>query len=219
MKRSITILSSMILLVAICLSTLSGCVIKNSEENLYSWLLENGELVNGTELMYKDNSFALYTGHSQKMFVDYTISDYKGYEITVQLPLFSESKKVVAKITVQNKDSSSIFECYHYPDSFTMKTPLEYGVKNEYPDFDVINLDDYGTMVYEDGKYVFHFDESKREEYEKKTSYNAEITKQRELREEIAKDISHKSIAAILDWINEEVAKVDISDLGYKVYK
>lgn len=220
MKRCV-FLSSMLLLVAICLSTFAGCSLelKKDKDYLYDWLLDNGELVNATELIYKDETFTLRSDHSKKLFVDYTIPDYKGYEITVKLPLYSESEKVIAEISVHNEDSSSVFSCYHYPKTFTSKTPLEFDTISQHPDYDYIIMSDYGTTTYEDGKMVFHLDESKREEYEKKKKYNEEIDAQRELRETMAKEISHKTLCDILDWLNEEIAEMDISDFGYKAYK
>ena len=221
MKKLAVILFSILLLIAICLCTFSGLPleVKKDKDYLYDWLLENGELMDGIDLMYKDGNFTLRTDHSRKMFVDYTIPDYDGYEVKVQLPLFNESEKITATISVHNNDSSSTVLCYHSPKNFTMKTPLEYDTTYVYPDYGYIIMSDYGTTVYEDGKYVFHLDEDKREEYEKKKQYNAEINAQRELREKIAKEVSHKSISEILDWLNEEIAEMNISDFGYKSYK
>lgn len=227
MKRSIIVLSSIVLLIAVCLCIFSGCKQEaakkiSPEERLYNWLLDNGELINGTNLVYQDNNFSLHTDHSKKMFVDYTISDYNGYEITIQLPLYSESKKNKVKISVQNTDSSSTLACYHYPETFTLKTPLEYDTLSQYPDYDYINMSEYGTTKSEDGKMVFYVDESKREELEERKQYNAEIDVQRNLREKIAKEISNKSISDILEWLQLEIcpeAEMDISDFGYKAYK
>lgn len=224
MKRSIIVLSSIVSLIAVCLCIFSGCATPklSPEERIYNWLLENGELIDGTNLVYQDNDFSLRTDHSKKMSVDYTIPDYKGYEIAIQLPLYSDSKKVKVSISVKNTDSSSTFACYHCPKDFTLKTPLEYDTLSQYPDYDYIHMPDYGTTKYEDGKYVFHLDETKREEYEKKKQYNAEIDNQRELREKISKEISNKSISDILDWLNKEIcpsAEMKIADLGYKVYE
>ena len=82
-------------------------------------------------------------------------------------------------------------------------------------------MSDYGTTKYENGKYVFYLDESKRAEYEKKKQYNDEIDAQRELREKIAKEISHQAIADILDWISTDICtltNMEISDFGYETY-
>lgn len=206
-------------LMTIGLGALSGC--SNQKENpqdvLYNWLLENGELVDGSDFVYKDGDFTLYTDSSRKMFVDCIIHDYNGYEVTVQLPLFSGSKNVKGEIIVQNKDSYGRFFCYHNPENFTMKTPLSFDRGYQNPDIETISLDDYGTFKDEDGKLIFCLDESKREEYERKKEHNEETNRQIELREGIAREVSHKAISSILDWLNKKT-NIDASDLGYAQY-
>ena len=188
----------------------------SNNDTLYNWILENGELVNGTDLIYKNGGFTLYTNISRKMYVEYIIPNHNGYTVTVRLPLFE--KEVTSEFTVQNETSSSLVFCTHYPENFTLKTPLEYKISSEIPDFDYIDRSKYGTTKYEDGKMVFYLDENKREEYEKKLQYNNEISDKRKERENIAKEISHRAISDILDWLKSET-NMDAIDLGYIQYK
>lgn len=226
MKRNITVFSSILLIITLSLAVFSGCTANvSSEELLYNWLLENGELVDGTELVYKDNAYTLCTDHSKKMFVNYIIPVYNGYEVIVQLPLFVNSDEVTAEISVANEEGTSTLAYYHNLKEFTVKSPIEFGSFTHCPA--LINetgilLDDYGEWVYENGKYTFRFDDSKRDEYEQLVKQNNEIIMQRETREQIAKELSHKSILNILDWLKNEIctsAGIDISDLGYEYYK
>ena len=224
MKRYIIFLSSILLLAAMVLSTLAGCSpeVKKDKDYLYNWLLENGELANGTELMYKDGEFTLRTDHSQEMVVEYIIPDYNGYKITVRLPLYSKSDKASAVISVHKRTASSSLTYYHTAKNFTKKSPISYGTISSYPQLETINKADYGTSKYENGMFVFYFDASKWEEYEQKIKANKEISAQQELRESIAKDLAHEALCDILDWLNEEIcpsAKMDVSEFGYKAYK
>lgn len=224
-KKTVITLLATLLVTIICLSSLCGCSPKETPKDkqyLYNWLLENGELVNGTELMYQDNTFTLRTDHSQGMFVDYVIPNYNGYEITVQLPLFSESENTSTTISVQNEDSSTTLTYCHTAKDFTTKSPIKHDDIHSYPPLETIIMDDYGTFKYENGKLVFHLDESKREEYEQKTKINKEIKTQQELRENIAKELAHETLCEILDWLNDEICpltEMDISDFGYNAYK
>lgn len=228
---NIRTLSSVFLLLAICLSVFNGCSAKDKNKDkdyvkdkdyLYNWLLENGELVDNTELLYKDNAFTLSTKGPKKIFVEYKTTNSDGYEITVQLPLYSKSEKVSTEISVESEDAGSTLTYYHIAKSFTRKSPIEYGSTSNYPPFETINLNDYGELIYENGKYVLHVDENKREEYEQRKNKNAEIEAQHIIHEDIAKDLSHESLCTILDWLKKKIcplAKMEISDFGYNAYK
>ncbi len=225
MKTKYFVISLCIIL--ICLFSLYGCFkyetqqLTKNEKQLYNWLLENGELVNGTGLMYQDNAFTLHTNHSQKIFVNYVIPDYNGCKVIVQFPLFSESENSSTSISVQSNDSSTSLIHFHTAKDFTKKSPIEYGDMNSYPPLVPITLDDYGTFKEENGKLVFCLDENKREEYEQINKINEEISAQQGLCENVAKELAHETLCDILDWLNEEICplvKMDISDLGYTNY-
>lgn len=153
--------------------------------------------------------------------MDYKIQDYKGYRITVTLPLYSDSKNVETKILVNNDNSSSSLSFYHYPETFSNKSPIEYGSIINSPQTEQLLIDNFGEFIEENGKLVFHLDESKRQEYEKIKSKNNDIESQRTIREEIAKELSHKSLCNILDWLNKKICpslEMNISDFGYYAY-
>lgn len=63
--------------------------------------------------------------------------------------------------------------------------------------------------------------EDKRAEYEEKQQYNEKVRSERELREKIAKEVSHKVVSDILNWLDGKVglsANMDVSDFGYELY-
>lgn len=213
--NNIKLLSSVLLLVIICISVFSGCSTKD-KDYLYNWLLENGELVNNTELIYKDNTFTLNAKSSKKIFVEYKTINSDGYEITVQLPLYSKSEKVSTEISVESKDASSSLTYYHTANSFTRKTPIEYGSTSNYPPLNTITIGEYRN-----GEYIPP-DKNQKEENKRLQEENEKIKALHTIHEDIAKGLSHESLCTILDWLNEEIcplAKMEISDLGYKAYK
>ncbi len=129
-----------------------GDATPKDSDYMNSWLVENGELVNGTELVYTDqntaNKFTLSTDQSQNIIVTYVINNYKGYKVTVQLPLFSESKKISAEISVQKGNYSSTLTYYHTAKNFTKNSPISHGAISSYPPIEPINNADYGTTKY-----------------------------------------------------------------------
>ncbi len=209
MKKFIVSLFSAILIVSICLSTLSGCDKAYSKERLYNWLLDNGELVNGTKLVYTDNEFALHydTGYVHELFVTYSLTDYEGYQLEVRVPLFINGEKVLSTITlINNNGFTRGLEYYHTPKSFTNKTPIEHGDTIG----DTISMADY-PHEYVDGKVIVKVpeeDKPKIEEFKRMGS--------------LCEELSHEMLCDILDWLKNSLcpsAEMDISDLGYKAYK
>ena len=180
---------------------------KSSENVLYDYLQENGRLVNGEDLVLESGNFVLSTDHSRKMYAVNNILDYNGYDVTVRLPLFEKGKKVTVVITVENETSLSEIRCTVNPSDFTLKTPLDYEVGIESPPIKVIYLKDTSTMNEEEIK------EYKKENREKE-QYNIEVEEQRAVREQIAKELSHEAIGAILDWLSKELP-VNTHELGY----
>ncbi len=220
MKKFAIKLSTILLLVVICLSTLYGCSTKETSEDakdndyLYNWLLENGELINGTALIYEEKLdenkvFALHydTGYVNELFVTYSITDYEGYQLEATLPLFIDDDKVLSHLTLINADGFTRgLEYYHTPNSFTSKTPVEH--RDTYGD--TISMEDY-PHEYVDGKIVVKVpDEDKAKIEELKRMNN------------LCEELSHGTLCNILDWLNEKIcplAEMKISDFGYKAYK
>jgi hypothetical protein len=213
MKKLISILFSALLIVTICLSTLSGCDIipqkETSEERLYNWLLENGELINGTRLVYTDNNFSLHydTSYAHKLFVTYSVTDYKGYQVETKMPLFIEDEKVLANITLINAEGFTRgLEYYHTPQHFTNKTPIEHGDTTG----DTISMADY-PHEYVDGKIVVKVPEEDKPKIEELEKMNA-----------LCEELAHDNLCSILDWLSEKIcpsAEMDIADFGYEAYK
>lgn len=198
MKSKIVSLSALCLLLSICITILGGCSTEKAkdEEYLYNWLLENGELVNGTKLVYEEKLedgkvFALHydTGYTHELFVTYT-TNYDGYELKVRLPLLTDSSKVITWLTlVNNDDFTHGLEYYHNPDTFTKKTPIEHG-------------DGFGDTI-----VINEATKEEREEWEKMYKLCAEL--------------AHESLCSLIDWLNESLcpkAKLELSDLGYLKY-
>lgn len=210
MKKLLIIL----LLVSICLSTFTGCSKKKDEDYLYNWLLENGELVNSSALVYEEKidsnkTFALHydTGYINQLFVTYSITDYEGYILEAQMPLFIEGEKVLSSITLINADGFTRgLEYSHNPKQFTNKTPVEHGDATG----DILSYADY-PHEYVDGKIIVKIPEEDKPKF-------AEYEKMYDL----CKELSQETLCDILDWLTEEIcplAKMDISDFGYKAYK
>lgn len=132
MKNSTKAISAICLLISITLY-FCGCslIAKQREKHLYNWLLENGQLLNGTDLEYKQTGavgdlFVLRysSGSSSTMFIEYsTHSD--EYQITVKVPLFSKTDKVLARIEVENEAFEYRgLEYYHNTKEFTRNSPV-----------------------------------------------------------------------------------------------
>lgn len=106
---------------------------KKSEKHLYDWLEENGQLLNGTDLEYKQTGevgdlFVLRysTVSAGMMYIEYS-THYEGYHITVELPLFYKDDGVLTRIEVENEDFLYRgLEYYHNRKEFTRNSPIEH---------------------------------------------------------------------------------------------
>lgn len=133
MKKCIKLLSVCCLVVHIIVFV-CGCtfITKQREKHLYNWLEENGQLLNGTDLVYQQTGevgdlFVLrYSTASSVMCIEYS-THYEGYHITVELPLFYEDNEVLTTIEVENEDFLYRgLEFSHNRKEFTRNSPIEH---------------------------------------------------------------------------------------------
>lgn len=224
MKRIISLIISITLLLSLILSITSCNGPKTPEEAheiLYNWLIDNGELENGTTVCYRSDKYVISADASQNITITYTAGKTDGYEASYTLPLLSNEKKVTLRMTLTDSKDTYVFGCIHTPESYRKNTPLSYKEIST-PDLITINADDYGSTQYKDGKYVFTLDPDKAEEYYELKERNENIRKGIDKAEETAIANSHSALEEILGWIENNVcesAGLTLSDLGYKAYK
>ena len=213
-KKSHIIISAIVVLVLIASVALASVLtdiltIEKDGDYLYNWLLENGELVNGTKIVYSDNDFSLCYDTAEpytKLFVVYSVSDYEGYQLEARVPLFGLAIESSSITLINDEGFTRGLKYSHTPSSFTNKTPI----KHVDTFGDTISTADY-PLEYVDGKYVMHVPEEDKPKL-------AELKRMNALCEELA----HKSLCSILDWLSAEIcplADMEMSDFGYFDYK
>lgn len=173
--------------------------VEKDEAYLYDWLLENGELVGGTDLVYRHVTqqgvmYALNcnTENSEPYFwVSYIKPNYKGYEVRGHLPLDPNHRlytnTIIASISLYDYEERITrgLDFSHNKKVFTNKTPIEF--------------DDY-----------FGYDDFKNS-MDKIIAMN-----------DLCDELSHPTLCDMLDWLKDDVcplAKMDMSDFGYEKYK
>ncbi|MBO7250849.1 MAG: hypothetical protein J6V42_06205 [Clostridia bacterium] len=125
------------LIIALSMLLLAGCQVKTPEpqtpktpeearEILYNWLVENGELRDGTDLLYFSGDFFIKTSVSKKIEVFYSKGNVGNYTVSFSLPLLSNEKNVTLLITLKKSIDTYIFECIHTPETFQKNIPLTY---------------------------------------------------------------------------------------------
>lgn len=228
MKRITTLIIALTMLLS-ALFAFTSCQAKEPEpktpeevhEILYNWLLDNGELKNGTDVLYCLDDFSIKTSSSQEIEIFYANVNTGNYIATFSLPLLSNEENVTFEITLKKSQDTYVFGCIHSPETFRKNVPLSYEEISR-PKEKYIYTSDYGSYKVEGIIRKFVPYPHKADEFYKLKSYNENIDSNTKKAETFAKECSHAALAEILNWLENNICQstgLTLSDLGYKVYK
>ena len=186
---------------------------------LYNWLVDNGELKNGTTLYYSNKDFVITANAAQEINLSYSKGWIDGYNTSYSLPLLSNQEEVTLEITLKKSEYTYVFGCIHSPETFRMNIPLSY------EKILVPNKKTVASCLYwkEEGNRRYQaIIPGKEEEYYSILEYNEQLEKTIDQAEESAIGYSHTALAEILVWLESDICKptgLTLSELGYKLYK
>lgn len=198
-------------------NTTDTAKVKLDNEFVYDWLLENGELVDSTELVYSINkedgsSLTIATDTSKAIGITYTFKE-NNYQITCGMGMFGGNKhsfscKVVDESST-GKENSYTFK----KNSFNRNTPLS-GKKhvNWYIDGDTIQ-----SLIWKGGKCVQEVYSASKGGSVDKEIPKEKVEKARTADEIITKD-AQKYLCALLVVMEKDLCpllEIDMKDLGY----
>lgn len=103
---------------------------------VYEWMLENGKLQNGEELVYtfKDGQreLTVETDASKCIYVHYTFQDESGYNVKVNIELFQEGQDRFNCEIVDDTETGAEHDYTFHRATFTRKSPIENGEEQGY---------------------------------------------------------------------------------------
>ena len=213
MKRFINKFCYIALCIILSFSLIS-CNQPKDKEYVYNWLLENGELINGTELVYSDKIDSFHTYklcYSSNMVGSnlcavYVINNYNGYNVSLTLPLYTNSNNVLTYISIDNAEGFERgLEYYHNRNIFQRKSPITHN--DTYGD--TIDLSKYPHKEV-DGKIIVDVPQDVKEQLNEMKHMNA-----------LCEELAQESLCSILDWLKTKIcplADMELSDFGYEKY-
>ena len=74
---------------------------EEAHDILYNWLVDNGELKNGTTIYYSYHDFTITANAAQKINLTYSKGWVDGYNTSYSLPLLSNQEEVTLEITLK----------------------------------------------------------------------------------------------------------------------
>jgi hypothetical protein len=194
---------------------------EEAHDILYNWLVDNGELKNGTTICYSYHDFTITANAAQEINLSYSKGWIDGYNTSYSLPLLSNEEETTLEITLKKSEDTYVFGCIHSPETFRMNIPLSYEEISG-PNYKEIRINDYCSVRYENGKYIYTPYPDKADEYYALKDYNKKIKENTEKAKEAAIGYSHTALAEILVWLESDICKstgLTLSELGYKSYK
>ena len=194
---------------------------KLSNELIYDWLTENGELMNGTTISYTKNhingdALSVEATQDKEVKISFSTSLPNGLEVTCSMPLISDSVLSFNCKIVDDTNTGTEKWCELEKATFTASSPIE--------------LADF-VCIYIDGKsadgYINYQGKSYREYFSKKESkvVREEIPQEKITVIESVGDnfgqLAQQSICNMLDCMSADLCPlwgIELSDLGYKRY-
>ncbi len=192
---------------------------EEAHDILYNWLVDNGELKNGTTICYSYYDFTITANAAQEIELTYSKGWINGYNTSYSLPLLSNEEEVTLEITLKKSEDTYVFGCIHSPETFRMNIPLSYeeiSVPSEKTTYFCLYWKEEGNRRYQ------AIIPGKEEEYYSILEYNEQLEETIVQAEESAIGYSHTALAEILVWLESDICKstgLTLSDLGYKAYK
>ncbi len=134
--------------------------VKVDNNFVYNWLLENGQLQDGTKLVYTvktaSGELTLTTEGSKAIWANYQTKDDNGYNFTCRAQLFQEGKTYEFFCTIMDDEQNGVSKRYSIKKAeFIRNSPIS----NEHHDWFHINDYNVSCISIDDGKpkYERHF--------------------------------------------------------------
>lgn len=199
-------------------NTTDTAKVKLDNEFVYDWLLENGELVDSTELVYSINkedgsSLKITTTTSKTIRLTYTFME-NNYQITCGIDMFGENEHIFSCKVI---DESSIGKENSYflkKSSFTQNTPLS---EKEHVSW-YIDGDSISSFAFKGDKYVYRSYSSANGGSFVDEEISKEKVEKAHAADEIITKNAHKYLCTMLGAMENDLCpllEIDMKDLGY----
>lgn len=192
------------------------------DDYIYNWLLKNGELKNGTELIYNRElsdvcSYSIYTDTDKCIEFTYTTNELVLYSISLSMDLFSPNKASFSCEIIDRTETGVCTDYIHYRTSFTRNSPIESkGIAGHILDGDYLTSID----IIDGKRYRTYYKSGEGIVYEEISSDKIQTWKTE--KEILSNEVAQKLLCAAIETLNNDfcpLVGIDIIDLGYENYK